>query len=193
MTIGDPRKFEVPERLEGERVLLRPFLPGDGAGVWPAVEESRPQIEPWQDWHERHRCPEDSEREVLRLARKFTEREYLYFAILTRADGRFLGWVGLEDIDWRIPSFSVGLWLRSSAAGQGLMTEALALLCRLCFEEFGAKRVALLAEAGNRRSAALARRLGFVLEGELRCDRLDMKGRPANTQVFSLTPGDFGP
>ena len=185
------RIIQVPDRLNGVRILLRPLQPGDGAAVWPAVEESRADIARWEDWHERHQCPEDSEHEARRLGQEFAERNYLYFAIFRRSDDLFLGWVGLEEINWRIPSFSVGMWLRSSATGQGLMTEAVALLCRLCFRGFGARRVALLTESGNARSVALARRLGFVLEGEMRNDRLDINGQPANTLVFSLTPLEY--
>ena len=55
------RIIQVPDRLNGVRILLRPLQPGDGAAVWPAVEESRADIARWEDWHERHQCPEDSE------------------------------------------------------------------------------------------------------------------------------------
>jgi RimJ/RimL family protein N-acetyltransferase len=188
---GDPLLIDVPEQLEGPRVVLRPFRAGDGAAVWPAVEESRQEVALWQDWIESHRSPRHSELAVRRLRLKFIARECLYFGIWLRLDQHFLGWVGVEDIDWRAPSFQVGCWLRSSAARQGLMTEALALLCRLCFEGLDAKRVALIAEAGNARSIALARRLGFVPEGELRNAGLDVAGTPRTMLVFALTPSDY--
>ncbi len=195
MTAGaradDPLLIDVPELIEGSRVRLRPFRPGDGLEVFPAVEESRAEIAAWQDWHEGHRSPADSERAIRRLLAKFFARECLYFAVRHAADDRFLGWVGVEDIDWRVPSFSVGCWLRTSAGRRGLMTEALALLCRVCFETLAAKRVALLAESDNSRSVALALRLGFVREGELRNERLNMAGQPQNTLVFALTPEDY--
>jgi RimJ/RimL family protein N-acetyltransferase len=188
---GDPLLIDVPEQLEGPRVVLRPFQPGDGAAVWPAVEESRQEVARWQDWIDGHRSARHSELAVRRLRLKFVARECLYFGIWHRLDQRFLGWVGVEDIDWRAPSFHVGCWLRTSAARQGLMTEALALLCRLCFEGLNATRVALVAEAGNARSVALARRLGFVPEGELRNAGLDIDGTPQTMLVFALTPEDY--
>src|SRR5262249_26518455 len=96
----DPLLVDGPEVIEGARVRLRPFRPGDGAAVWPAVEESRAEIAAWQDWHEGHRSPAESERAIRRLRAKFVARECLYFAIWHAADDRFLGWVGVEDIDW---------------------------------------------------------------------------------------------
>ncbi len=183
-----PLMIEMPVRLEGSRVLLRPFRNGDGAAVWPAVEESRAEIRRWEDWEEGHRSPDEFEVAIRRLQLKFVSREALYFGIWRKLDERFLGWVGVENINWRIPSFDIGCWLRTSAAGNGYMTEAAALLCVLCFETLNAKRVAFLAEAQNERSAAVARRLGFTFEGELRNDRLSMSGEVQSTLVFSMTP-----
>jgi RimJ/RimL family protein N-acetyltransferase len=183
--------IEVPSRLEGSRVFLRPFREGDGAAVWSAVEESRAEIQQWEDWEEGHRSLDQSELAARRLRLKFLSREALYYGIWRKPDEDFLGWVGVENINWRIPSFDIGCWLRTSAAGNGYMTEAAALLCVICFETLNAKRVAFLAEAPNERSAAVARRLGFALEGLLRNNRLGVSGEVQSTLVFSLTPQEY--
>jgi hypothetical protein len=48
--------------------------------------------------------------------------------VWSRRERRFLGEVGLHDVDWSGGVCSVGYWLRSSARGQGFTSEALGLL-----------------------------------------------------------------
>lgn len=43
---------EIPEELVVERVLLRPYRPGDGAQLWEAINESREHHLPWIPWGE---------------------------------------------------------------------------------------------------------------------------------------------
>jgi hypothetical protein len=56
-----PILLDLPDELLGERVLVRPPHPGDGATVWEAVEESREQITPWLPWVAKTLGPDDCE------------------------------------------------------------------------------------------------------------------------------------
>jgi ribosomal-protein-serine acetyltransferase len=188
---GDPVLIDVPETLAGARVALRALRPGDGKALWEAIEESRDQLREWQTWQLWYRSRSHAELAVHRARLAFLDRKRLYYGAWHRQDGGFLGWAGLEDISWRAPSFHVGYWLRPSATGQGLMTEAVQSLCRMAVESLGAKRLALLVDPLNRRSVALARRLDFVEEGVLRNERLNAGGRLQDTMVFALTPETY--
>ena len=181
---------DAPPRREGRRVVLRVFEAGDGGAIWEAVQELRYNVAPWQEWPVRHRSPGNSEREVLRMRRQFLAREYFYYAVRDRLDNRFLGWAGLEPADRRLPAYSVGFWLSSSAEGQGLMSEALTLLIEMAFAALRAGRVAIAAEVGNGRSIALAERLGFQFAGTLRSSLMAADGSIRDAQVYSLIASD---
>jgi len=188
---SDPMLIDVPEELEGARILLRTPRPGEGESLWEAIEESREHLRPWQAWPDWHQSSRHSELDVRRSRVGFLRREAVPYGIWHKEDGRLLGRVQLEHMRWRARTFDVGYWLRASATGRGFVTEAVILVCRLAFEELGAIRVGLLADSLNERSIAVPRRLGFSPEARIRNERLNSAGRPQDTLIFGLTREDF--
>ena len=186
-----PILTDLPDELPGERVLLRPLRPGDGAVLWPAVEESREQISPWLPWVEKTWSADDQEEVARRSAARWLTREDLMVGIWDRATGRYLGGSGLHRIDWAVPAFEIGYWLRTSAWGQGYASEAVRVLCRFAFETLGANRVEIRCDGGNERSLAVPRRLGFIEEATLRNETRDGSGNLRDTVVFAFTPADY--
>jgi RimJ/RimL family protein N-acetyltransferase len=187
----NPILVDVPEELLGERVLLRPYRAGDGAALWEAVEESRDHILPWLPWGDTHKTPEDSETFARRNAGKWILREDLSLSIWDRFSGQFLGGTGLHRIDWAVPSFEIGYWLRKSAEGHGYMTEAVRLICRMTFETLKANRVFIRCASRNHRSAAVPRRLGFIHEGTLANRIRDTNGDLCDMMMFAMTPEQY--
>ena len=179
---------DLPDEIVGQRIVLRPYRPGDGAALWEAVEESREHIRPWLPWGNTHRTPDDSEGFARRFQAKWLLREDMTASIWERGSGRFVGGAGLHPADWNIPAFEIGYWLRASAQGYGYMTEAAQALCNLAFDTFGANRVFIRCDAQNQRSANVARRLGFTHEATFRNDARDSEGRLRDTLYFGMTP-----
>jgi RimJ/RimL family protein N-acetyltransferase len=89
-----------------------------------------------------------------------------------------------------VPAFEIGYWIRASAEGHGYVAETVQLLTDFAFASLHAQRVMIRCDARNRRSAAVAERLGFIREAHLRNDMRDATGELRSTLVFSLTPDD---
>ena len=181
----------VPEELMGERVIVRPWRTCDAQDVWEAIEESREQIREWLPWVDATKRVEDCMETSRRAMARWITRDDLGLLVRERSTGRYLGGSGLHRIDWEVPSFEIGYWLRTSAQGQGYMTEAVALIMRMAFDSLGAKRVCIHCSSGNERSAAVARRLGFIHEGTLRNHARETDGELRDTLIFALTPEDY--
>ena len=190
-TNPNPILRDLPGELTGPRVLLRPLRPGDGAAIFEAVAESREQISPWLPWVEKTQSREDSEETARRGAARWLTREDLMAGIWERETNRFLGGSGLHRINWAVPRFEIGYWLRTSAWGQGYVTETVQVLCEFAFEALGANRVEIRCDAKNARSRAVPERLGFVQEATLRNQARDGAGDLRDTLVFALTPDDY--
>lgn len=184
----EPILIDLPEALVGQKVRLRTYLPGDGAALFEAVEESREHIRPWLPWAHEHRTPEESEGLVRRFHARTLLREDLMYAVLDRETGRYEGGIGLHRIDWKARKFEVGYWLRKSAEGRGYMTEAVRMLTDLAFETLEANRVFIRCSTKNARSAAIPQRLGFVYEGTFANDGVSADGDLFDSLVFGLTP-----
>ena len=179
---------DLPDKIVGQRVVLRPYRAGDGAALWEAVEESREHLRPWLPWVDTYRTPDDAEASARRFQAKWIFREDMGMGIWERANGRFVGGAGLHPKEWDVPSFEIGYWLRASAQGFGYMTEAAQALCNLAFDTFGANRVFIRCDAQNQRSANVARRLGFTHEATFRNEARDSAGALRDTLYFGITP-----
>jgi ribosomal-protein-serine acetyltransferase len=106
---------------------------------------------------------------------------------------RQLGGIELHPLrpdGWSIPAFSLGYWVRKSEQGHSYVGEAVRLITDYAFEYLGAQRVEIRCDARNERSAAVARRLGFVAEGRLRNVGVALDGVLYDELVFALTPAD---
>jgi RimJ/RimL family protein N-acetyltransferase len=192
LPVADPLLLELPEALIGRRVIVRPYRNGDEAAIAGAVAESRERLlaaaMPWvRQWDD----PNQGAIYVRRCQAKWISREELFLGIWERARDMYVGSTGLHRIDWSVPSVEIGYWLRTGCGGAGLVTEATALVAAFAFEALHAQRVRIRCDVANARSAAVARRLGFVHEATLRneCRRAD--GTLRSTFEFALTPDDF--
>jgi RimJ/RimL family protein N-acetyltransferase len=132
---------------------------------------------------------EESEAVVRRQLARFIAREDLVFQIYRRnADGsagQLLGGTGLHRFDWKVRRFEIGYWIRTSAQGQGYVSEAVRALAAMAFDALKARRVEIRMDSNNRRSRAVAERCGFEFEGVLRRDALSPLGEPRDTCVYS--------
>ncbi|HUB27599.1 MAG TPA: GNAT family protein, partial [Tepidisphaeraceae bacterium] len=79
----------------------------------------------------------------------------------------------------------IGYWIRTSLAGGGYASEAVAALTRLAFDSFKAARVEIQTDELNTRSRRVAERAGFVLEGILRNQYHHRNGELRNACVYS--------
>ncbi len=62
----------------------------------------------------------------------------------------------------------IGYWLAEKHWGKGIMTGAVRIICRFGFEKLGLRRIYAAVFPGNRASARVLEKAGFVFEGRLR-------------------------
>ena len=172
--------MNIPSTLVSKRICLRPYQAGEGVALYDAVNEDRAHLRQWLPWADEHVSPAASEEAVRRFQHRWAQREEWIVGIWERKAMRLLGGSGLNRINWDVPSFEIGYWLRPSAQGQGYATETVALLCRMAFGTLSAQRIVIRCDKGNDRSVAVPSRLGFVEEAVI-----------AEERVFVLTPDDY--
>jgi ribosomal-protein-alanine N-acetyltransferase len=163
------RTIEVPARIAGDRVLLRPLEPGD-AEPWAAAFADDPDLGP--AWGIDEDPGEEELRERIEGAGEWPrEGRGLELAIADRTSDELLGTVILHSIDWRHERAEVGFWLKRGARGQGAAAEAVGLMVAWAFDDLGLHRIEMItlpALPNFPRVLALAKRLGFRQEGVMR-------------------------
>jgi RimJ/RimL family protein N-acetyltransferase len=92
------------------------------------------------------------------------ERGWGWWAVEVRADGRFIGFAGLDPIEDEAPldGVEIGWRLTRSAWGHGYATEAARACLAYGFDALGLPEIVALTTTGNERSQAVMRRLGMT-------------------------------
>jgi RimJ/RimL family protein N-acetyltransferase len=177
---------DVPLVVETERLTLRCPRAGDGAEVNAAVTESWAELRPWMSWAKELSPVEKTEAGLRQAAADFILRKSMRYLIFLKGTPVLVGSTGLANPVWDVPSFEIGYWVRTRYAGQGYITEAVIGLTEMAFTQLGARRMALYCNSTNVRSAAVARRAGYQLEGVIRNDRRHhLTGELADAMLFS--------
>ena len=175
-----------PDLLGTERLVLRPPSGADAEQVLAAVSASYPELHRWMEWAQ---GPYGIE-QALRFcadARHDFEAGRNFTALLTLAENEtVVGCASLLVRDESLPSFEIGYWVHTRHTGRGYATEAAEALARLAFEDCGAKRLELRINESNRRSRAVAERLGFELEGPLEPHCSDDEAPSSESLVYAM-------
>lgn len=176
---------DFPDRFASERLLIRAPLPGDGTEVHAAITESLDELRPWMPWARVEQTAADVEANVRQSQAEFIGRRDLRLHLYLLDGGAFVGSSGLHRIDWSVPRFEIGYWVRTSMAGRGFATEATRRIADFAFDELQAERVEIWCDARNERSAAVATRAGFTFEARLNRNRIGADGTLSDSLCFA--------
>jgi RimJ/RimL family protein N-acetyltransferase len=147
--------------LRTARLVLEPVSHAHDTDLFQASLASRPELLPWMPWAVD--MSPDAQSDYADRAIPEWEAGSPAFAIVDH--GVAVGVIGLirgSDTDYEIH-----YWLATDRTGQGYVTEAAQAVIEWAGERLGARRIVLHAGMENRRSLAVAERLGFTRDGEL--------------------------
>jgi RimJ/RimL family protein N-acetyltransferase len=176
----------VPDQLETDRLILRCPKLEDTALIFESARESLDELKLWMPWATENFSLDDAESFVRRSIAQYVLRENLTFSCFDKTTGRHICNSGLHRINWDVPRFEIGYWCRSSETGKGYVTEVVRALSKLCFE-LKAARVEIRCDDLNFKSAAVAERCGFTLEGVLKNNERNPNGELRSTRVYALS------
>ncbi|GGH60921.1 ribosomal-protein-serine acetyltransferase [Paenibacillus silvae] len=181
--------LDFPESIQTERLTIRAPRWGDGKEMNEAIRESAEQLRPWMPFAENIPSIEESEIVVRKARLKFMDRSDLMLQLRDQASDEFIGCSGLHRIDWNVRCFEIGYWVRTSRSGEGLVTEAVRGIEQFAIMHLQANRLEIRCDSRNVRSAKVAERAGYTLEGILRKVKQDRTGAWVDMMVFAKVRG----
>ena len=116
---------------------------------------------------------------------------YGIFSRFNSGEPRLIGQVQIKNVDWELSRAEIAYLLDREHEGRGLMSEALGLILKACFDLLGLNKVFLRTIVGNDRSTKLAERFGFVKEGVLREEFLTLDNRRVDLNYFGMLSSEF--
>lgn len=161
----------------------------DAQEVFALIDRHRDALGEWLPWVGETLSAGDTEAFFRKVREWHAEERALH--LLIRQDGHAAGMVGMHVLDRRNGKTSFGYWLAPTYWGRGLVTRAVGRLLRFAFEEEGLQRAEIRCAPENARSRAVAERLGFRLEGQLRCAERLSGDRCVDHLVFGLLRSEW--
>jgi RimJ/RimL family protein N-acetyltransferase len=168
--------------------VIRCYDPRDAPLLKTAVDSSVDHLSEWMPWARLEPQTLEQKVELLRAFRgQFDTDDNYPYGIFSRDESELLGGAGFHKRS-NDGSLEIGYWVAAGAVGQGIATEATAVLARAGFELCGLDRIDVQIDPRNERSLKIPRKLGFTEEGVLR-RRLepDAEGEPRrDSTVFTM-------
>lgn len=149
-----------------DHASLRPVTVLDAEEIYALLDSERERFGMWLPWMDSVRSADDERRFMAMFAEQWASLSGLMGALVV--DGRIVGSVGIARVDKDVRCAEIGYWIGSAYEGRGLVTRGVRAIEELCFEQLGMQRVQITNDVDNRRSRAVAERLGYTLEGVVR-------------------------
>jgi len=172
------------EPIATERLVLRPFTPGDFDALF--AYQSRPDVTRWLEWDAR-----TEEQVRAALARKIAavavvdEGDFLALAITKKDTGELVGDVILAFASAEHRAGEIGYIVHPDHQGLGYSTEACREVLRIAFDDLGLHRVIGRLEPRNVASARVLEKLGMRREA-LFVDNEMIKGEWQSEAVYAI-------
>jgi len=167
--------------LETNRLILRRVLPTDAEAIFSYA--SRPEVTANLTWRT-HRSLEDTYLFIQGLQCGYAEGTAADWGIVCKADGRFVGTIGMAHVS-RIHGYGeVGYVLHPDYWGRGIVTEALGAIIDFSFAH-GLNRVEAVHAVENPASGRVMEKAGMQYEGILR-QRYSIQGQYRDMKMYSI-------
>jgi ribosomal-protein-serine acetyltransferase len=171
-----------------ETLSLRLRKPEDAQAIFELVDRNREEFRQWLPWVDTTKSSEDTLKFIQMCIAGFTKKESLDLGIIS--EGKWVGSVGLHTISAIHQYGEIGYWLDKDAQGKGIITQCVKALTTYGFESLNLHRIEILCASVNVKSKAVPERLGFVLEGTVRENRI-VNGAFCDTLIYGMLKNDW--
>ena len=149
-----------------DNLLLRSYEVADAQELFDVINHSRRHLNPWLNWVSKTTRPEHSLEFIQRSLQQVHDQEGLALGIFS--DDKLIGGIGMHDWDQDTKKAQLGYWISAAHEGKGVVTGSLVKFIGFLFDTIGLNKIEIHFVQGNGRSAKVADRLGFKIEGVIR-------------------------
>ena len=186
-------RFEFPDKMETERLLLRSYQAGDGPMVFAAGLRNRDHLAEFESGNVLLSLKDEEHAKAVarELGEKWIARECFFIGLFEKTTGEWVGQVYIGPTDWELPEFTIGYVADVHHEGKGYISEAVQHVLKTLFEDLGAHRVRSECDENNVRSARLLERCGFIREAHLRENKRNADGSYHGDYLYAILRREY--
>lgn len=171
-----------------EDAELRALEPWNANEFHTFIERHRDHLAPWLPWAQMLTTVDETRDWLQRYATRAAEDDGRIYGIWQA--GELVGGTLYRVFDTRFGTAEVGVWLAPDAQGKGLITAAARRMIAWAIDERGLNRIEWRCVPTNKRSIAVAKRLGMARDGVLR-EAFPYNGVTHDVEVYSLLASEW--
>ena len=164
-------------------ILLRTYSVDDAPELFSVVNASRRHLHTWLEWVDKTTKEEHSLQFIQQSLHQLDTQEELALGIFY--DGKIIGGIGMHKWEQSTKRAQIGYWITEEYEGKGIMNKCLVKFIDFLFDKIGLNKIEVHFLPGNKRSAKVAERLGFKIEGIIR-QSVIRNGMPEDMVVAGL-------
>lgn len=149
-----------------EHLLLRNYEIEDADRLFEAVDNSRQHLGPWLNWVAKTKKPEDSLEFIQQSKHQLHAQEGVALGVFY--DDKIIGGVSMFEWQHETRNAQIGYWICAEYEGRGIVARSLEAFMAYLFDQIGLYKIEVHYVPANKRSAKVAEKLGFKVEGVLR-------------------------
>jgi len=150
--------------LKTDRLLLRQIVESDIENIFRGL--SHPEVIKYYGIS--YRTLEETKEQMKFYRDLEIEGTGIWWAVCAADGETFYGAGGFNNLSKQHRKAEIGFWLLTEFWGQGIMTQAMPIICEYGFSELGLHRIEAFVETENTACKNAMRKLGFMLEGTMR-------------------------
>ncbi|MBN9483434.1 MAG: hypothetical protein BGO70_13210 [Bacteroidetes bacterium 43-93] len=174
--------------LIDDSLLLRSYQLEDAAELFRSVNESRAHLRPWLVWVDATQKQEHSMQFIQQSLVQQHNQEALALGIFHNR--KIIGGIGMHHWDHVLEKAQLGYWISKEFEGRGIIHRCMLRFIDFLFDKVNLNKIELHFIPANKRSAAVAERLGFKIEGIIR-DSYVQNGRFTDLVVTGLLKAEW--
>jgi ribosomal-protein-serine acetyltransferase len=171
-----------------DNIILKNYEESDATELFRIVNENRSRLRSFLTWVDSTLKVEDSLEFIRSAHQHLHEQKGIAFAIFQ--ENALIGGIGMHHWNHSLRRAEMGYWIAKEEEGKGIMYDAAKVFISFLFEQVNLNKIELQFKTENHRSAQLAKRLGFTIEGVLR-DSLLIHGAFHDVVVAGLLKREY--
>ncbi len=180
--------LEFPQKIQANRLYLRPYRAGDGPMYYAASLRNREHLAEFESGNVLMHLNDEDHAEIMvrQLAADCVARNCFFLGIFQNNTGEWIGQIFIGPSNWDLPEFMIGYVADVDHEGKGYVTEAVNAALDMLFDAMQAHRITSSCNENNQRSWRLLERCGFKREGHLRDNRKNPDGTYHGDYLYAL-------
>lgn len=149
-----------------DNLILRPYKEEDAPALFNVINTNRQNLRPWLPWVDTTISEQSSLSFIQQSQSEAHEQKGIALGIFLQEE--IIGGIGMHKWNQQLKSAEIGYWLSLQHQGKGMLHQCATAFIAYLFGQLQLNKIEVRFHPANKKSAAVAQRLHFSIEGILR-------------------------